>query len=153
MASNHKGITLKMIEDAMQAKAGNVSEAARALGCTRRNLWARIARTPYLRGLIEDEREALVDLAESSLRESVRGREGWAVIWTLKASPEAKRRGWGERREITGADGGPVQTEDVSLDDEQRVARLSTILDAVRARGSGPPDSESDASLVEGGPT
>jgi len=31
-----------------------------------------------------------------------------AVIWTLKASPEAKRRGWWERQEHTGANGGPV---------------------------------------------
>lgn len=45
-----------------------------------------------------------------------------------------------ERAEITGANGGPIETKDVSeLTDNERVVRIATILDAARARRDGPP--------------
>ena len=44
-------------------------------------------------------------MAESALRAEVLDRNMTAVIWTLKASPEAKRRGWSERTELANADG------------------------------------------------
>jgi len=59
--------------------------------------------------VLQEEREALVDMAESALRAEVLDRNMTAVIWTLKASPEAKRRGWGERQELGGPDGGPAR--------------------------------------------
>jgi len=68
----------------------------------------RIAKSETLKRIVQEEREALVDMAESALRAEVLDRNMTAIIWTLKASPEAKRRGWGERQEVTGADGGPV---------------------------------------------
>ena len=99
------------VEDAIRKAAGNVTAAARGLGINRTSLHARIARSPALQQVLQEEREALVDMAESALRAEVLERNMTAVIWTLKASPEAKRRGWGERQEVTGADGGPVVVE------------------------------------------
>jgi len=64
-----------------------------------------------LQRVLQEEREALVDMAESALRAEVLERNMTAIIWTLKASPEAKRRGWSERHEVGGPDGGPVQHE------------------------------------------
>ena len=96
------------IEDAIRKAAGNVTAAARGLGIGRTSLHARIAKSPELQRILQEERESLVDMAESALRAEVLDRNMTAVIWTLKASPEAKRRGWGERQEVTGADGGPV---------------------------------------------
>jgi hypothetical protein len=71
-------------------------------------LHARIAKSPELQRVLQEEREALVDMAESALRAEVLERNMTAIIWTLKASPEAKRRGWSERHELGGPDGGPV---------------------------------------------
>ena len=99
------------VEDAIRKAAGNVTAAARGLGINRTSLHARIARSPALQQVLQEERESLVDMAESALRAEVLDRNMTAVIWTLKASPEAKRRGWGERQEVTGADGGPVVVE------------------------------------------
>lgn len=99
------------IEDAIRKAAGNVTAAARGLGINRTSLHARIARSPALQQVLQEEREALVDMAESALRAEVLDRNMTAVIWTLKASPEAKRRGWGERQEVTGANGAPIQVE------------------------------------------
>ncbi|MBK9276526.1 MAG: hypothetical protein IPM49_18580 [Flavobacteriales bacterium] len=99
------------IEDAIRKAAGNVTAAARGLGIGRTSLHARIARSPALQQVLQEERESLVDMAESALRAEVLDRNMTAVIWTLKASPEAKRRGWGERQEVTGVDGAPIQVE------------------------------------------
>ncbi len=94
--------------DALRKAAGNVTAAARGLGIARTSLHQRIAKSPELQRVLQEEREALVDMAESALRAEVLARNMTAVIWTLKASPEAKRRGWGERHELGGPDGGPV---------------------------------------------
>lgn len=103
--------TVAQVEDAIRKSAGNVTYAAKALGVGRTALHARIAKSPQLQQVLQEERESLVDMAESALRAEVLARNMTAVIWTLKASPEAKRRGWGERQEVTGADGGPVVVE------------------------------------------
>ena len=104
------------IEDAIRKSAGNVTYAAKALGVGRTALHARIAKSPDLQRVLQEEREALVDMAESALRAEVLERNMTAVIWTLKASPEAKRRGWGERTEVTGKDGAPLTIAVVNVD-------------------------------------
>lgn len=102
------GRTIEQLADALKAKAGNVTEAAKALGMTRRGLQSRIAASATLQQVVQDEREALVDIAELALRREVIVGNMTAIIWTLKASPAAKARGWGERQEITGADGAQI---------------------------------------------
>ncbi len=44
-----------------------------------------------------------------------------------------------QRREITGKDGGPIETTDVDgVTDDERVARIAALLDEARARRTGP---------------
>lgn len=95
--------TIAQCADAIRKATGNVSAAARGLGIARTSLHQRIAKSAELQRVLQEEREALVDMAESALRAEVLERNMTAVIWTLKASPEAKRRGWGERQEIANA--------------------------------------------------
>ena len=104
------------VEDAIRRAAGNVTAAARGLGVGRTALHARIAKSPQLQQVLQEEREALVDMAESALRAEVLDRNMTAIIWTLKASPEAKRRGWSERHEMTGKDGEPLTIAIVNVD-------------------------------------
>ena len=141
------------IEDAIRKSAGNVTYAAKALGVGRTALHARIAKSPDLQRVLQEEREALVDMAESALRAEVLERNMTAIIWTLKASPEAKRRGWGERQEVTGADGGPVQVQnDDGHTDEQRreklaaLSRIAAFLAEGGERGAGNGASDDSAS-------
>ncbi len=101
--------TAVQVEDALRKAAGNVTAAARGLGMSRTALHRRISRSQDLQRVLQEEREALVDMAESALRAEVLERNMTAIIWTLKASPEAKRRGWSERHEVGGPDGGPVR--------------------------------------------
>lgn len=105
MTREKAGLTVEQIAVALRAKMGNVTEAAKALGIARQHLHRRINDSPTLQQVLQDSREELVDIAELALRREVVNGNMTAIIWTLKASPAAKARGWGERQEITGKDG------------------------------------------------
>lgn len=103
-------LTVEQIAYALRQSAGNVTMAARGLNVSREHLHRRIADSPTLKQTVQDERESLVDIAESALRKKVLEGDMTAIIWTLKANPAAKSRGWGERQEVTGANGGDIST-------------------------------------------
>lgn len=103
-----KRLTVQQIEDALKKTAGNISQAAKTLGVNRNTLYNRIHNAPTLQTVLQNSREELVDIAESALLRGVIEGNMTAVIWTLKASPAAKSRGWSERTEMTGADGGAI---------------------------------------------
>jgi hypothetical protein len=91
---------------ALTASHGLVSVAARQLGCSRLAVHRHIKRSALVRQALEDAREALLDLAEASLYRQVAAGEGWAVCFILKTL--GRDRGYVERREIAGPDGGPI---------------------------------------------
>jgi hypothetical protein len=103
-----KRLTVQQIEDALKKTAGNISQAAKSLGVNRNTLYNRIHNAPTLQTVLQNSREELVDIAESALLRGVIEGNMTAIIWTLKASPAAKARGWSERQEVTGADGGAI---------------------------------------------
>lgn len=103
--------TVKQIENALIKTAGNVSQAARELGADRNTIYNHINASPTLAQVLQNAREELVDIAESALRKEVLDGNITAIIWTLKANPAAKERGWSERHELTGANGGPMKME------------------------------------------
>lgn len=56
-----------------------------------------------------------------------------------------------EKRQLSGPDGGPIQTEDVGISDDDRAARILAVLERARGRLSGPADGqESDLGSAEG---
>lgn len=129
------GRTAKQLESALRAKDGNVTEAAKALGMTYRGLQKRIAGNAALQAVVEEFRAGIVDLAESQLRKAINKGNVTAMIFTLKANPEARKRGWREtsHNEVTGADDGPIE-----IDDTARSARIAALLNAARARRDRP---------------
>lgn len=118
-------IPVEQIEAAIKAKAGNVSDAAQSLGITRQGLQKRINGNARLKTVLRDTREALVDLAESKLRAAVRQGNMTAIIWTLKASPAAKERGWGEKHEVSGPNNGPIGVRSVQELSDDELARIA----------------------------
>lgn len=76
--------TVAQCADALRKAAGNVSAAARGLGINRTSLHARIAKSAELQRVLQEEREALVDMAESALRAEVLERNMTAIIWTVQ---------------------------------------------------------------------
>jgi transposase-like protein len=100
-------LTVKQAEAALQQTAGNVMAAARALGVSRSTLYRRINESASLQEVLTDAREELVDIAESALRREVLAGNITAIIFTLKT--QGKSRGYVERTEVGGTDGGPVK--------------------------------------------
>lgn len=107
-----KYTTAQMIE-ALREKHGNLSAAARYLGCSRNTIARYIENYPTVKAVYDEERETLIDFAENQLFKQVQDGNITAIIFTLKTI--GKSRGYVERQEVTGADGGAVL---VKWDDE-----------------------------------
>ena len=86
---------------------GNMAAAARAFGVTRQAVHAFVAARPSLAAVAAECRESMKDHAESALHKAVVGGEAWAVCFYLKT--QAKDRGYVERVEQTGKNGGPAE--------------------------------------------
>ncbi len=98
--------TTAQIEEALFKNYGNVSAAARAIGLAHPTVWNRIKRSERLQKARLLAREETLDLAESALIAAVKKGEAWAVCFLLKTI--GKERGYTERQEVTGKDGGDL---------------------------------------------
>lgn len=83
-----------------------VAVASRQIGCSRTYLHRYIAQHPALAAQLVDEREFTTDAAELSLYRAITAGEPWAVSLYLKT--QGKGRGYVERSEVSGPDGGPI---------------------------------------------
>ena len=106
-------VTNKRMLDAIKKNGGAVYLAARELGCAPNTIYNRMKKTPALKQAVEDARGEVVDYAEQKLRLAILNGEPWAIAMALKTI--GKHRGYVERQEVTGADGGAVL---VKWDDE-----------------------------------
>lgn len=92
------------IEPLIEKHRGNLAAIARELHVSRGTVRNRIADSPKLTEAVDAARESYVDSVESALYDNALGGNVAAQIFIMKAHPAAKRRGWGERTEITGPD-------------------------------------------------
>jgi hypothetical protein len=101
----------------IHAKQGVLSQVARAMDCHLTTIYNYRDRYANVAQAIKDARNTfdteLLDEAEIKLREATRDGAPWAVKYTL--STKGKTRGYVERQEITGADGGTIR---VTLTDD-----------------------------------
>ena len=113
-------VTNAKIKKAITDADGVIVDVARAVGVTRQTIYNRIEESPELQAALEEARESLTDTAESELGKAIRAGNLTAIIFHLKASPTGRRRGYSERLEMTGENGGPIVIkgyETVSPDD------------------------------------
>jgi hypothetical protein len=95
------------IKKAIDGSGGYISEIARRLGCDWHTADKYINQFDLMAELqIEDEKST--DRAEIKLMEAVEKGEIAAIIFRLKT--KAKKRGYVERQELTGADNQPIIT-------------------------------------------
>ena len=94
-----------MIE-ALKKTNGLVSLAAKNLGCAPKTIYHRAHEVQAVQQAIDDCREELVDIAELALRSCLVKQEAWAVALTLRTI--GRHKGYVERQEVTGADGGDI---------------------------------------------
>lgn len=117
-------LTIKQIETALIQTDGNITEAAKGLGVTRQALHLRIRDNEALQAVCKDAREALCDLAESAARQQIREGNTAIIIFTLKTL--GKERGYVERSEITGKDGGAIETRELSKLTDEELERIAS---------------------------
>ncbi len=111
-----KYTTAQMIE-ALREKHGNLSASARFLGCSRDTIRRYIKIYPTVKAVADEERETLIDFAENQLFKQVQEGNITAIIFTLKTI--GKHRGYVERQEVTGANGGAIIVDWDSIDNNQ----------------------------------
>ena len=99
-------LTVEPVTTAIRELHGNLSAVAKQLGVCRQTLYTYIERHPSVNNVVAESRETMLDNAESALYRAVLGGEAWAVCFFLKT--QGKRRGYVERQEVTGADGGAI---------------------------------------------
>lgn len=102
------------VEEALRATAGIHTMAAHILAkkygsCSPRTISNYIKRHKRLQDVVQEIVDATLDLAESKVVKAITDGELKAVFFFLKT--KGKHRGWVERVETTGKDGGPVETE------------------------------------------
>lgn len=90
-------------------KNGNISAIARHFGVDRATIQRRVDESSGLQTALASAREGMIDTAESRLYKAIKEGKTPELIFFLKT--QGKRRGYVERQEVTGADGGPVKVE------------------------------------------
>lgn len=132
-------LNIKQVREKIMEHKGNVAAVARRLGVTRTSLLRFIQLRPGLAEMLQEAREAMLDDAESALFSAVRNGEAWAVCFILKT--KGKARGYTERQEVTGKEGGPIEYADLAnLTDEEldrRIAEAEARIRESRADGGG----------------
>lgn len=83
-----------------------LSVAARRLGVSYETLRKYVHKYPTLAKAVREAREETTDMAELALFKKIQEGEGWAVCFYLKT--QGRNRGYVERHEISGPDGGAL---------------------------------------------
>ena len=133
--------TAQVIE-ALQTARGIKTDAAKILRCTRHTVENYIKRYPTVARAYQEQRATLVDLAEGKLIGKVDADEWPAIKFVLVTL--GKARGYVERQEVTGAEGGPLMIGTVQLTEKQQKRALEQLA-TIHAKTTG----ETDVSVPE----
>jgi hypothetical protein len=98
--------TDEQIIDALRETKGMVYLAAQNIGCEADTIYNRAKQCKEIAALIEEERGKVIDKAELKLFDAIQAGEPWAIRMVLATI--GKHRGYVERQEVTGADGGSI---------------------------------------------
>lgn len=107
--------TAEQIADAIREAEGNLSHAARIVGCARSTVHRFVNEKKTVADAYEEANETALDIAENELMKLVKKGSIPAIIFFLKT--KGKSRGYVERQEVTGEGGGEVRLKVVYGDD------------------------------------
>lgn len=123
--SKQKYTAAQMIE-ALRAAGGVIAVAARAIGCDRNTVYAYMGRYSTVKDAYDEANETNLDVAEAGLMAFVRGQvtengERRTVDDRVRLDAtkyylrtKGRTRGYGDRMEVTGEDGGAIRIERVN---------------------------------------
>lgn len=105
--SPQEQFTVEQIVRAIHDAHGIVAGAAILLKCDRKTIYNYRDKYPEaVKAAMVEGREGMIDLTELKLFQAIQSSQPWAICFYLKT--QAKHRGYVERREWSGPDGGPI---------------------------------------------
>ena len=107
------GLTAEKMIAALEKANGYVSAACHDLGCSRQHWYNKLKTYPTVIAAAEAIREKRTDYVESKMMKLIEAENPTMIIFYLKT--QAKDRGYVERWEHTGADGGSIK---INWDDD-----------------------------------
>ncbi|MEJ8571258.1 hypothetical protein [Microbaculum marinum] len=107
--------TPEQVVEALRQSGGIQAGAAQLLKCSRSTVTDYLHRYPEIAERLPDIGEETLDLAELGLLNEIKSQNLTAIIFFLKT--RGKHRGYVQRVENTGPDGGPQQHEHTNLPD------------------------------------
>ena len=96
---------------AIPGTGGIIKNIAEAVGCSRTTVYKALEDYVTVKAAYEEETETFLDAAEERLAEKVMEGSMDAIKFYLRT--KGRTRGYGDRLEHTGKDGGPVETRTV----------------------------------------
>ena len=99
--------TPEQIIEALRKTKGLIGLAADELKCDRKTIYNHVKRSAAVREALESVRERNLDVAESKLLGAIDTGESWAITYYL--SRIGRERGYGDRSELTGLNGGALR--------------------------------------------
>lgn len=104
---NYSRLKVALVEQAIRDKAGNLSLVATFFDVSRTTIYKFLDAHPDLLAVVTEARETMIDNAESALYKAVLKGDVRAITFFLRT--QGRSRGYVERMETTGKDGGPVE--------------------------------------------
>jgi hypothetical protein len=105
--------TVEQVIEAIRGAKGILTVASNALGCSRTTVHNYVNKYPTVKAAYEEASETLLDFTEQQLYKQVADGNITAIIFTLKT--KGKHRGYVERQEVTGANGGAIETRIIEV--------------------------------------
>ena len=106
----------------LKDKLGNVTDACNLLGCSRSWYYGMRHEDPEFKALCDEAHEVVLDFVESHLFKQIKADVPASTIFFLKT--RGKDRGYIERNEFSGKDGGPIQVEQLNESEASVLARI-----------------------------
>lgn len=100
-------LTDEGVAEALREYNGNMAAVSRKFGVTRVAVWLYVEAREHLKQIVAEEKETLVDDIEGSFIRNAKEGNVAAQIFFLKT--QGRHRGYTERVELGGENGGPVQ--------------------------------------------
>ena len=117
MGKGKNKYTAEQFIKAIPGTGGIISAIARKVDCEWNTAKAYIDKYPTIKQAYDNECQTILDMAETGLYKAIREGKDWAIKYIL--STKGKSRGYVERQEVTGANGGALIVDWDSIDNNQ----------------------------------
>ena len=107
--SKRERYTAEQVAEAVKKSYGIINGAAVALGCSRQTVENYIKKYKVVKDAYSEANEITLDFVETEFLKKIKSGDTTAMIFYLKT--KGRQRGYIERHEHTGKDGGPIKTE------------------------------------------